>query len=76
MSVHRPQDVDMPDTGLATEPDSPGVVAESDGPPYDDADRDVVEHDLRIPSQRPDDVDPGDFYEQSLVVEYDDDDYR
>ncbi|HEY9412261.1 MAG TPA: hypothetical protein VIP77_21965 [Jiangellaceae bacterium] len=38
--------------------------------------QEVVEHASPLPTALPDDADQADAYEQSLVVEYDEDDYR
>lgn len=72
MSLQRPQEVDIPDpdlqNDLADDNDSDAA--------HDDAERDVVEHGTFPPEHLPDDADPADAYEQSLVVDYDEDDYR
>ena len=56
----------------------PDDVAESPDAPEADAyeqRRDLVEREPER-THLPDDVDPADAYEQALVVEYDEDDYR
>lgn len=39
-------------------------------------DRDVIEQLDDVPDELPDDADPGDAYEQTLVVDAGEDDYR
>lgn len=51
---------------------------EADAPEADAVEQlqEVVEHASPLPTALPDDADQADAYEQSLVVEYDEDDYR
>jgi hypothetical protein len=78
MSVQRPQELVLSQADPPAENVSPADMAAELGVAVvaHDAERDVVEHEQLPTSQIPDDVDPGDFLEQSVIVDYDEDDYR
>lgn len=80
MSAERPERVAAPEPDLIADDglfDDAVIKPDADEPvPHDDAHRAIVEHEAPIRSRLPDAVDPGDFQEQSLIVDYDEDDYR
>ena len=70
----RPDEVDAaevlaPDGSRLEDPEAPEADAVEQL-------QEVVEHASPQPAALPDDADQADAYEQSLVVEYDEDDYR
>ncbi|HEU0041651.1 MAG TPA: hypothetical protein VFQ15_04795 [Jiangellaceae bacterium] len=75
----------MSENGLHPDDERFDSLAASDGSPLDDdaseADvveqrRDVVDRERVVGTLSSDEVDPADAYEQTQVVEYDEDDYR